>query len=130
MSIETIRSTLTSYFDANFTGAKVEYENHKTLELGTLVEPYVALALRFTSNTQVGLGENALTRQRGALQADVYVKSGTGTKVAYLLIGTIQALFKRKSISGIEFQIPTTLTPLEVAGWHRLTIRCPFYFDS
>ncbi|MDI1362513.1 phage tail terminator-like protein [Methylotenera sp.] len=129
MSKEFIRSTVFAYFAANFTSAEVEYENLHTIEVSTRTTPFVDLSLRFIGNSQISLGNNSKSRQRGTVQAQVYVKEGKGSKVAYTLSDQIEALFMRKTISGIVFETPSVLTPVESSGWYRATIRCPYYFD-
>lgn len=130
MSDEYIREAVAAYISGNVTSAEVQYENLDSIDLSTRSDPYIDVTLRFTGNEQVSLGEPPLIRQRGAVQFDVYVKQGTGTKGAYAITKELHTLFTRKSISGIEFAVPTTLNPLKVAGWHRLTVRAPFYMDN
>jgi len=130
MSTEFIRSTVFGYIATNLLGIDIQFENIDSIDPSTRTAPYAKVSLRFTSNDQINLGEPALIRQRGAVQVDVYVKQGQGSKSGYSVIDSVSSLLSRKSISNIEFAIPTTLTPLEIAGWHRLTVRAPFYFDS
>lgn len=130
MSTEFIRSTVFDFFKIGFVSTEVEYENHETIDPSVRSTPYVALALRFTSNEQISFNPTPRTRQRGAVQTDIYVKQGKGSKEAYIIANAIETLFARKSVSNIEFGTPTTLTPVMVNGWFRLTIRSPFFFDS
>lgn len=131
MTTEYLRATISEYFRVGFAStAEVEYENQSTIDPSTRATPYVKLSLRLTTNEQISFNPEPRTRQRGAVQVDIYVKKGTGSKTAYLIAETVNALFMRQSISGIEFQTPNTLSPLDVVGWFRLTLRCPFYYDS
>ena len=129
MTTEFIRETVAQYFKAGFTTAEIEYENKDTIDVSKRSLPYVKLNLRFTTNDQISFVP-VRTRQRGAVQVDIYVKNGTGSKAAYTMADEISELFKHKSISNIEFQTPKVLTPLDVVGWMRLTVRSPFYFDT
>jgi hypothetical protein len=130
MTTEYIRATISEYFRVGFGAtAEVQYENQDTIDPSIRTQPYVALSLKLTINEQVSLGTSPLTRQRGAVQVDIYVKKGTGSKAAYIIADSVVALFMRQSVSGIEFQTPNTLSMLEVSGWSRLTVRAPFYYD-
>ncbi len=130
MSMEHIRESAFAYFDANFTDAEKEFENLDVIDPSTRTEPYVSVSMRLGLSEQVTLNPTPITRERGNVQVDIYVKKGTGTKAAYTLGDKVTNVFKRKSISGIEFATPSALNPLEVNGWWRLTIRCPYYFDE
>lgn len=129
MITEQIRATVFGHFKTYFGAATLEYENLQTIDMSTRSDPFVDLSLRFLGNEQVSLGENPLSRQFGALQADIYVKEGKGSRAAYIIGDAVHALVSRKSILGVEFQTPKTLTPITHSGWYRLTVRCPFYMD-
>ena len=131
MSVEFIRSTVSEYFRVGFGAtAAVEYENQDTIDPSTRTAPYVKLSLRLTTNEQISFNPTPRTRQRGAVQVDIYVKKGNGSKPAYDISDMVSNLFTRQNISGIVFETSSTLTPLDVAGWFRLTVRSPFYMDT
>lgn len=129
MDLESARHAIFGHYMTGMTVDTV-YENKDDIDPSDRTAPYVKLFIRLNGTAQESLGTPALIRQRGALQADVYVKKGQGTKPSYALVKQISDLFIRQNIGGVEFAIPTPLSPLEVDGWARLTIRCPFHFDS
>lgn len=129
MTIEYIRQTVSAYFTANFAGCEIQHDNHTTIDPSTRTLPWAKISFRFTTNDQITVGEPPKFRRRGAVQIDIYVKQGKGTQPSFTIADTVESLFSRLSLSGIEFSTPTPLTPQEAAGWTRLTIRCPFYYD-
>jgi hypothetical protein len=128
MSAEYIRSKVATYFSQNYSATEIFYENHAIDTERT--EGYTQVTLRLASKQQITFGDDPVMRRRGAVQIDIYVRAGLGSKESYETLDVAEALFTRKSLDGIEFGDVQTLPPQPVAGWHRLTLRCPFYYDE
>jgi len=82
------------------------------------------------SNTEDGeIGDDGLTVRRGVLKIQVFTLPNIGTRTGLGIAGTVEGLFTRKNISGVEFENPYTtdngITPDKV--WQQHTVTCPFW---
>jgi hypothetical protein len=92
--------------------------------------PYVSAEVLFNDGEQKSMETVPVIRYSGAVWLGVHVKQGEGAKAALIFLGTLAALFKVTSFSGVVTGAPKPLPQRPFEGWAIYTLRIPFHFDD
>jgi hypothetical protein len=109
MTLEEIRSAIMATLSSNWaTATPICYPNQPFIApKSSWIRPTIKM-----SDTIVGeLGEDGIGMRIGLLMISIFGLAGTGTKELFDFASRLEAIFRRKEISGIVFNEPNTDIP-------------------
>lgn len=107
MSPEEIRVAVSAYLADNWTATPVAYPNQAFDPAGR--DYWVRMTLLLGSPAIGELGVTGIGIRPGVLMLDVFGPIGEGTKQLSEYAGQLEALFRRQSVSGVEFEEAATV---------------------
>jgi hypothetical protein len=134
VNFEDARSAIYARMDTIMASAypstKIEYENREQIDLAQQTADFVRLELLFTDGEQASIGDNPITRYRGAIYISVAARKGTGTKSAFTKLSVLAKGFDMVQFSSIQTLAPIPMPGGDNKDWYRVSVRVPFYFDD
>lgn len=126
MTPSAISAAVEAYFNTNFKTASIAWPNVSfTAPNGS----WVAFHCLLDEGGDGEIGEDGLYPRRGVLKIQIFTLPKIGTRTGLGIAGTIEGLFTRTNISGVEFENPYTtdngVTPDK--AWQQHTVTCPFW---
>lgn len=126
MTPSAISAAAEAYFNSNFSTTSIAWPNVSfTAPNGS----WVAFHCLPDETVDGEIGDNGLIIRRGVLKIQIFTLPKAGTRAGSTIAGTIEALFTKTNISGVEFENPYTtnngITQDKV--WQQHTVTCPFW---
>jgi hypothetical protein len=126
VTLEDIRSAIMATLSSNLATASLPicYPNQSfTAPQAAWIRPTIKMG-----DTLIGeLGEDGIGMRVGILMISVFGLAGEGTKTILGYASRLEAIFRRKEISGIVFNEPSTdMAGLDEAGYFQVIVSCDF----
>lgn len=115
MSVSEVRSTLLTYWNANYSETPTEWDNVKfPQDLKT--SPHVSFDFKFNNGRTIIKGTGTTTRHSGLIYVDIRVPAMSGTKRAYEIADIVLATLERKRFGDPGKQIWTNAGQIDNDG--------------
>jgi hypothetical protein len=117
-------------FSAAYPTMKVFYENTVEVDVNTVGDMFVKVAIDMLDAVQVTIETQPKRRVYGEITLQFMYKEGKGTRDALGLFDYVDALLSMKQLSGIVTRVTTPGRKLTKSGWAEFSLHVPFMFDS
>ncbi len=93
---------------------------------------YIQASVIFGQSQQVSLGGPGQKRFRhiGLLTINIFAPVNTGDGAMLGTAGSVEALFRAVTVSGVVFQVPNVLRVGQDGKYYQIAVQCPFYADD
>lgn len=88
---------------------------------------FVTYNVFIPDSIQSEMSVNPGTRITGFIQFGSFIKSGSGTRLAWRAIDDAKVIFEKKTINGITFRTGSLSGSIEGDGFHQLVFDIPFF---
>lgn len=127
MATSTLRSTVESRIQANWTATPVDYDN-TVFTVPTTAWIKVVITDNSTRRAELGTGVKN-RRALGVIFADVYAPVGKGSNAAKVIADSFATLFRDFKTANLTCDEPNVKTLGEKDGWYRLVVGVPYRYD-
>ena len=127
MTPEAIRLAIVSHIAASWATATVVAYPNKDFVAPTTGAPWIRPVIQF-SDTVIGeIGTTGVGWRAGVLMCGIFTKPDDGLKNALDLANRWEGMFRRRCLSGVIFDEPST-TPrgIDASNWHHVFITINF----
>jgi hypothetical protein len=121
---------LTNAWTAQYPNNPIDYENQETVDMSTVVVPFIRLEIREHDSHQQDMADKPWWRVHGMARIDIFIKIGHGTKQTNDMADFLKQLFRGQMFSGITCKAPILLAPQKVDGWFMNRLLLPFQYDT
>ena len=126
------RDALVTYIDATwraaYPGVEIFYENTRQVDLDTVGDKFVTVAIDFTDTLRMDMDAAPTSRSFGEVSFRLFAKEGVGTRTTLQMFDFLQAAMKYRAVSGVTLQCPTPGPKRSASGWMSFDLDVPFFF--
>lgn len=125
LTVEEIRSATFATLSSNWaTCTKIDFPNTNFIIKS---EPFIRPIIKMGETIVGEIGENGVGIRIGILMVSIFGLAGTGTKTLLDYAERIENIFRRKEISGIVFNEPSTdIKGLDENGFYHILVSIDF----
>ena len=124
-AIEALKATYVT--DANLV---IEYDNRVAVNPSLQTKPYLAVQVKFIDGYQADISNTPIHRLEGHLYLVAWVKEGSGSSVANLMLQHFYRGLQHKQFSAVRVRMATPVKSAKVADWIGFPVILPFWTDK
>jgi len=91
---------------------------------------WMRLAILFANTRQRTLGDPSTDRAEGVMIVSIFSPAGQGDKEATVLADKVGKVFRKATLDGVRFRVPTERAAPRSENWDQINVECPFFFDA
>ncbi len=108
----------------------VQWDNRNLVDMGSQVDPYLAVDFVVSGGSQKSLGKTKVVRYLGMLVICAAAREGQGVKLLLQWLDALTSPLQMRDIGGVVTQAAMPQAPKDVLGWHIRPLALPFWYDD